>query len=90
MTPTTCPKCDGEGRVETTHPRWGTRDCPEAFVMTDCPECDGKKTVDLYPILFDLLHDVRGFVDDQADVSAAAASLLPRIEDAMDRLEDLG
>lgn len=91
MTPTTCPKCDGEKRVEMMHPRWGTRDCPEAYVMAECPECEGKGKVDLYPILFDLLHDVRVVVDDlAANGDNEAARLLHRIENAIDRLEDLG
>jgi hypothetical protein len=41
-----CPLCAGEGTIETTHPLWGTRSCPEPYVQITCPDCDGDGAFD--------------------------------------------
>ena len=93
---TYCKTCDGNGGVETLHPAYGTRSCPEAYVLVHCETCDGSGTRKLNDHLLDVLAEVEDFLDNQADaeidengrtIGNEAMKLLVEVKDAIARLE---
>lgn len=98
MTWTPCPQCGGDGKVEERHPLYGTYSCPEPTISVRCEACDGTGETDLAPMLIDVLTDVEGFLDNQADaeidpvsgrtIGNAAMRLLSEVRDVLKRLED--
>jgi len=92
----TCTKCDGRGGHEALHPRYGSRDCPEAYILVDCEQCDGTGAMTLKEWILDLLIDLEAFLDNQADaeidangrmIGNDAMKLLDRVQEAMKECE---
>lgn len=93
----TCPQCGGDKRLETTHPEWGTRTCPEAYIMVDCPRCDGAGVILLREAMLELLGDVEAYLDRFTDaeidplsgrtIGNEAMQLFERVHDAIQQLE---
>lgn len=68
----TCTKCDGRGGFEANHPQWGSRSCPEAYILVDCGQCLGTGVMTLKEWMLELLTDVEAFLDNYTDAEIDA------------------
>jgi hypothetical protein len=42
-----CPFCGGDKTTEVCHPSWGSRTCPEAYILVPCPTCEGEGEIEV-------------------------------------------
>jgi hypothetical protein len=47
MTKIICPFCGGDKTTEVCHPSWGSRTCPEAYILVPCPTCEGEGEIEV-------------------------------------------